>query len=103
MRVVRNRRKKGTDEKGHESARGGVRGGRAKEDRMVKRKGREREIYIYIYTTPCLFYYIKEKRRRRTEGMNNEMKERARRKQASNVLRSTPKFKDERREGGKKR
>lgn len=47
MRVVRNRRKKGTDEKGHESARG-VRGGRAKEDRMLKRKGRERERNIYI-------------------------------------------------------
>lgn len=48
MRVVRNRRKKGTDEKGHESARGGVRGGRAKEDRMLNRKGRERKRNIYI-------------------------------------------------------
>lgn len=36
------------EKKGHESARGGVRGGRAKEDRMVKRKGRERERNIYI-------------------------------------------------------
>lgn len=64
MRVVRNRRKKGTDEKGHESARGGVRGGRAKEDRILKRKGRERDIYIYIYNPLSLLLYKRKKKKK---------------------------------------
>lgn len=84
MRVVRNRRKKkkGTDEKGHESARGM---GRGKSDGPRKtgltdaeaKRARARERERERSTTPWLSRITyKEKKKKKNGEMNNEMKKR---------------------------